>query len=86
MLWETDMCHLISKAKAGWGPWMGGSIGMPGVCRLLEEKKKELWENNKGSNEIRLNGEGRGAGTRGATGTGSQESTRLLGEDRGSWL
>lgn len=39
MLWETDICHLISKAKAGWGPWMGGSIGMPGVCRLLEKKK-----------------------------------------------
>lgn len=50
---------------------VGGSIGIPGVCRLLEEKKKKLWENNKGSNEIWLNGEGRGAGTRGAIGTGS---------------
>ena len=38
------MCHLISKAKAGWGPWMGGSIGMPGVCRLLEKKKNALGE------------------------------------------
>ena len=44
---------------------------MPGVCKLLEKKKKMLWENNKGSNEIWLNGEGQGASTRGDTGTGS---------------